>query len=127
MEVINLYYQTYFNYLDNQYYNIIVANKKSNGPLKEHMMGLSINNVSKKMGNLQDNYCLIVISSNILKKMKKSKLDYCTIEDIEDIYEFLLNNNYNVDKDFNKLMKNEYININNNKKFVMSINYNIKK
>jgi hypothetical protein len=125
MEVINLYYQTYFNYLDNQYYNIIVANKKSNGPLKEHMMGLSINNVSKKMGNLQDNYCLIVISSNILKKMKKSKLDYCTIEDIEDIYEFLLNNNYNVDKDFNKLMKNEYININNNKKFVMSINYKL--
>lgn len=125
MEVINLYYQTYFNYLDNQYYNIIVANKKSNGPLKEHMMGLSINNVSKKMGNLQDNYCLIVISSNILKKMKKSKLDYCTIEDIGDIYEFLLNNNYNVDKDFNKLMKNEYININNNKKFVMSINYKL--
>jgi len=125
MEVINLYYQTYFNYVDNQYYNIIVANKKSNGPLKEHMMGLSINNVSKKMGNLQDNYCLIVISSNILKKMKKSKLDYCTIEDIEDIYEFLLNNNYNVDKDFNKLMKNEYININNNKKFVMSINYKL--
>lgn len=125
MEVINLYYQTYFNYLDNQYYNIIVANKKSNGPLKEYMMGLSINNVSKKMGNLQDNYCLIVISSNILKKMKKSKLDYCTIEDIGDIYEFLLNNNYNVDKDFNKLMKNEYININNNKKFVMSINYKL--
>lgn len=122
MEVINLYYQTYFNYLDNQYYNIIVANKKSNGPLKEYMIGLSINNVSKKMGNLQDDYCLIVISSNILKGIKKSKLDYCTIEDIEEIYEFLLNNNYNLDKDFNKLMKNQSININNNKKFVVSIN-----
>ena len=125
MEVINLYYQTYFNYIDNQYYNIIVANKKSKGPLKDFMMGLSIKNISKKIGNMSDNYCLTVISSNILKENKKSKLDYCTIEEIEDIYEFLLNNNYNIDKDFNKLMKNEYININNNKKFVVSINYKL--
>lgn len=125
MEVINLYYQTYFNYIDNQYYNIIVANKKSEGPLKEYMLGLSIKNISKKIGNMSDNYCLTVISSNILKENKKSKLDYCTIEEIEDIYEFLLNNNYNIDKDFNKLMKNEYININNNKKFVVSINYKL--
>ena len=125
MEVINLYYQTYFNYVDNQYYNIIVANKKSKGPLKDYMIGLSINNVSKKIGNMQDNYCLIVISSNILKEKRKIKLEYCTVEDIEYIYEFLLNNNYNVDKDFNKLMKNEYININNNKKFVLSINYKL--
>ena len=124
MEVINLYYQTYFNYQDNQYYNILVANKKSKGPLKEYMTGLSITNVSKKMGNMQDNYCLIVLSSNILKEKRKIKLEYCTIEDIGDIYEFLLNNNYNIDKDFNKLMKNEDININNNKKFVLSINYN---
>ena len=125
MEVINLYYQTYFNYIDNQYYNIIVANKKSEGPLKEYMLGLSIKNISKKIGNMRDNYCLTVISSNILKENKKSKLDYCTIEEIEDIYEFLLNNNYNTDKDFNKLMKNEYININNNKKFIVSINYKL--
>ena len=76
MEVINLYYQTYFNYIDNQYYNIIVANKKSKGPLKDFMMGLSINNVSKKIGNMQDNYCLIVISSNILKEKRKIKLEY---------------------------------------------------
>ena len=125
MEVINLYYQTYFNYIDNQYYNIIVANKKSEGPLKEYMLGLSIKNISKKIGNMSDNYCLTVISSNILKENKKSKLDYCTIEEIEYIYEFLLNNNYNIDKDFNKLMKNEYININNNKKFLVSINYKL--
>ena len=125
MEVINLYYQTYFNYIDNQYYNIIVANKKSEGPLKEYMLGLSIKNISKKIGNMSDNYCLTVISSNILKENKKSKLDYCTIEEIEYIYEFLLNNNYNIDKDFNKLMKNEYININNNKKFIVSINYKL--
>jgi hypothetical protein len=74
---------------------------------------------------MQDNYCLVVISSNILKEKRKIKLEYCTVEDIEYIYEFLLNNNYNVDKDFNKLMKNEYININNNKKFVLSINYKL--
>ena len=75
MEVINLYYQTYFNYIDNQYYNIIVANKKSEGPLKEYMLGLSIKNISKKIGNMSDNYCLTVISSNILKENKKSKLE----------------------------------------------------
>ena len=120
----NIILEPYYNINDNNYYHIITTNKRPTGPLNNYVKLVSIKNPSTKTTKSYESYCGYVIESKILSDTLSNinnNISYCTIENITDIYNFLINNNYEI----NERMSNILVNYNNSKKIIFVVNYRI--
>tara|TARA_Y100000816_G_C26100744_1_gene583281 strand:+ start:1419 stop:1808 length:390 start_codon:yes stop_codon:yes gene_type:complete len=125
-EIISLNTRIYYNNLEKEYYNIITLNKISAGPLKNYTRTININTSSDKINNNINDFCSLAIDSSIINNNKKKTLNICTIDDLDSIYEFLLNNNYTIDNLLNNINMNTCKNIKvNNKNILFYIKYKI--
>ena len=126
-EIISLFIEIYYNNYDNNYYHILSLNKTPSGPLREYILSKSFTNPSSKIKKSRENYCILTISKSILDINNYSANDICTIDDLSEIYEFLINNNYTINNDLNNIFLNMSLNINynNNKKLLTTFNYKI--
>ena len=91
---VNIFLENYYDFQSSNYYHIITLSKIPNGPLKNYVKHISIKNVSTKINRANENYCSFVIDSNILNTTNtthiNNKLNICTIENITDIYDFIV-------------------------------------
>ena len=134
IESTNIFLEPYFNSYTNNYYHIITLNKIPSGPLNIYIKHIAIKNISTKINKANENYCSYVISKNLLTRNNQNyinnEIDICTIENITDIYEFLINNNYTINNELTNILRNNNCSspqssIINNKKLLFSINYKL--
>ena len=126
IKIYIIYLEPYYNSLSQEYYHILTIDKLPEGPLNQFVKLISNVNLSTKMKNLDPYHCLYAISSEILNN-QSHKNNFCTTNDISSIYEFLINNNYNVNMNLNNnlinILNNNNIQINNGRKHLFTINY----
>lgn len=146
MNTTNLFLENYYDFHNTSYYQILTLNNIPNGPLQSYIKQISIKNVTK-LNNANTNYCSYVITKNILNSSSSSnsnsssnitnfinnKFNYCTIEDVTQIYDFLINNNYTINNELTNIIKSfssanssleNQFTIINNKKLLLCFNYN---
>lgn len=120
-ENYNLFVVNYYDRLSENYYKIITINKEPKGELGKYIKKISIKNISTD-NERNTEYCSYVINSNILGRNNNNILNICTIDNINEIYEFLINNNYNINNELNKCLKlNDNLKIFKDKKLLFSI------
>lgn len=128
IKIYIIYIEPYYNNLNQEYYHILTIDKLPEGPLKQFVKLISKSNISTKIKNLASHNCIYAISSEILNNTLH-KNEFCTIHDISSIYEFLINNNYNLNMNLNTslmdILNNDNIKINNGKKHLFTINYQL--
>ena len=103
-----------------------------NGPLKNYVSTMAVTNPSNKIIKSMENYCILGINNSILNTNYSNRnynkyINLCTIEDITEIYEFLVNNNYIINHELNNILNsinnNQNQNHNHNNKIIFSFNY----
>jgi len=124
IKIYIIYIEPYYNNLNQEYYHILTIDKLPEGPLKQFVKLISKSNISRKIKNLHLNHCQYAISSKIINNTSH-KYDLCTQDDISSIYEFLINNNYSLNNNLNDILNNDNIKINNGKKQLFTINYQL--
>jgi len=128
IKIYIIYLQPYYNSISQEYYHILTIDKFPEGPLNKYIKLISNNNLSSRTTNLHLHNCEYAISSEILNN-KSHKYEFCTTHDISSIYEFLINNNYNLNMNLNTslmdILNNDNIKINNGKKHLFTINYQL--
>tara|TARA_Y100001970_G_C14252837_1_gene873081 strand:- start:4199 stop:4573 length:375 start_codon:yes stop_codon:yes gene_type:complete len=102
-ESYNLYLEPYYNN-DNNYYHILTINKLPYGPLSNFVKLMAIKNVSTKINKANENYCSYTIKNTILSNINNYKLQICTFDDINEIIDFLTNNNYILNTNISELL-----------------------
>ena len=122
-----LYNEINYNSLCKEYYNILTLNKQPEGPLKEHTK--TINITIPATNETYNKQCTIAIENSVLtsntsntsnnKYNKHSNL--LMLEDLNDLTEFLINNNYTIDNSITKIYKNTNTNTNINSKKLLYI------
>ena len=127
IEIITLFISIYYNNIDNNYYKLLSLNKIPSGPLKNYISSISVTNPSTKINKSRENYCILGINNSILNINYSNNnfnkyINLCTIEDITEIYEFLINNNYSINNELNNIL-NSNINCNNNNNIIFTFNY----
>ena len=126
IENYNFYMKAYYSEYNNYYYHIITLNKMPSGPLSNYVKLMSIKNASAKIPSLNQTSCNYVIDNKIVSKNSISRninLNICTIDNLTDIYEYLINNNYLILEDNNNII-NKINNQNNTNKFLFTVSYN---
>ncbi len=113
-----LYNEIYYDSLRKEYYNILTLNKQPQGTLKEYTK--LINRTMPSRNETYNTQCIIAIANNLLNINNISKYsNFLLLDDLNDLTEFLINNNYIIDNSITKLYKNTNIN-NNSKKLIYS-------
>ena len=142
MNTTNLFLENYYDFHNTNYYQILTLNNIPSGPFKSYIKQISIKNVTK-INTDNTNYCSYVITKSILNSNSNSKanitnfinnkFNYCTIEDITQVYDFLINNNYTINNELTNIIKSfssanssleNQFTIINNKKLLLCFNYN---
>ena len=118
-ESYNLYIEPYYDN-DTNYYHILTLNRQPKGPLTNFTKLMSIKNLSTKMGNSNDNYCTVVIKNSILANIRHNKIKICTNDDVTEVIDFLINNNYIINKNIT-----EYLSKYNSKNLLFNFKYKI--
>ena len=107
-----LYTEIYYNPICKEYYNILTINKQPEGELKNYTKLISI------IGRQTiDNHCTFAISNTLLNnnsnynssssnKYYKNYNNLLTLDDLNELTEFLINNNYMIDYAITKIYKN---------------------
>ena len=148
---IILFTENYYDFHSSSYYKILSLSNMPDGPLKKYVKIISI-----KLNNSFLNYCSYIINKNIyndststqnststpnstststsITNFINNKFNLCTIEDLSIIFDFLSNNNYIFNEEYNNLITNLNItshgssnpiyNIFENKKHILSFYYN---
>ena len=143
MNTTNLFLENYYDFQTTNYYQLLTLSNMPNGPIKDYIRLISIKNVSTKINMSNTNYCSYVINKTILNcsnnninninNFINNKLNYCTIEDLTQIYDFLINNNYSINNNLTNIIKSfssstssleNQFTIINNKKLLFCFNYN---
>jgi len=140
MNSTNLFLENYYDFQTENYYQLLTLSNIPNGAIKNYINLISIKNVSTKINMSNTNYCSYAINKKILDNSVKSinsfinnKLNYCTIEDLTQIYDFLINNNYTINNELTNIIKSfssanssleNQFTIINNKKLLLCFNYN---
>jgi len=131
-----LYNEIYYDPLCKEYFNILTLNKQPEGELKKYVKLVSITSPSTKQNTLISKYCTYAISNNLLLNMENQNLiigniynnynNILTIDNINEVTEFLINNNYNIDNSITKIYNNSNIfnNSNHSKKLIYSFKIN---
>tara|TARA_B110000444_G_scaffold242325_1_gene259528 strand:+ start:11570 stop:11941 length:372 start_codon:yes stop_codon:yes gene_type:complete len=118
-ESYNIFIEPYY---DNNisYYHILTINKLPLGPLSNFIKQIAIKNVSTKINKSNENYCRYVINNNILGTISNYKIEICTNDDITDIIDFLINNNYIINNNITSVLSAI-----NSKKVLLNFKYKI--
>jgi hypothetical protein len=92
----------YYNYIQQEYQNILILNKRPEGPLTSITKSVTLNKLSPFDRNTNicpRPSCVIGIS----------KLDGCNglmcIDDLPELFEFLMNNGYTIDNNVTKIFQ----------------------
>ncbi len=105
-----LFSEIYYDQLCKEYYNILTLNKQPYGELNKYTKLISITNPSTKQNTLINKHCTYAISNNLLlnndMQTNYSCSNLLTVEHINELTEFLLNNNYIIDTSITKIFKN---------------------
>ena len=107
-----LYTEIYYNPICKEYYNILTITKEPEGELKNYTKLISI------IGRQTiDNHCTFAISNTLLNnnsnynssssnKYYKNYNNLLTLDELNELTEFLINNNYIIDYSITKIYKN---------------------
>ena len=128
MSIIAFYIQPYYDSLNKQYFNIITVNTIPNGPLSNYIKNLQFKNLSpfSKNNTTCSNFCLYAIKNiNNNNNNNFSYNEFLCYDNIDNLIEFLLLNNYTIDKNLTKIMNNDKIYLNNGKKLLFYVKYNL--
>ena len=107
-----LYTEIYYNPICKEYYNILTINKEPEGELKKYTKLISI--ITRQT---IDNHCSFAISNTLLhnnynynssssNKYYKNYNNLLTLDELNEVTEFLINNNYIIDYSITKIYKN---------------------
>jgi len=119
-----LYNEINYDSLCKEYYNILTLNKQPEGPLKEHTK--TINITMPSTNQIYNKQCTIAILNTIFNNHRSNNKyskysNLLVLEDLNDLTEFLINNNYIIDNSITKIYNNTNTNINiNSKKLIYS-------
>ena len=113
-------------YHNENYYHILTLNTIPLGPFNNYIKRMAINNPSTKIKVSNRSYCGYVISDEILIE-KNREINICTIDNITEICDYLINNNYIINERINNIFNNSNsCNLNNNlKKIILVFSYKI--
>ena len=121
VEIYNIFTIIYYDNSSETYKPIVCINKMPNGNLKNYIIRVNNSPLSTFQNNNYNNcnnYCIYAIKSF------NNCDNFLDPNNIDELYEFLLNNNYTVNYEFTNLInngKNPNINI---KKLIMFITFN---
>ena len=124
------YYDTLYN-SNGDYYHIITLNKKPKGPIAKYIKLIKIKNISTKINKAHENYCTFVINKSITSITPLTPItpittittnSICTLDDISEIYDYLLNNNYEINNELTHIITSMN---NNSKKILFTAKYTI--
>ena len=126
------YIQPFYNSFIKEYTHIVVINCEPIGPLKNYVQKIAFPQLSifKGIGsqnNKCNNLCVYAIK-NIDGECSNSCCsnvsDLLSIDNLDSLVIFLIENGYVINKDITKIMNNEKINVNNGRKILFYVNYN---
>jgi len=123
-----LYNEINYDSLCKEYYNILTLNKQPEGTLKDYTKLINITMPSTN--ETYNSRCTIAITNNLLNINNHNHNHNHTnninkysnllmLEDLNDLTEFLINNNYIIDNSITKIYKNTN-SYNNSKKIIYS-------
>lgn len=130
------YYDNLYN-SNGDYYHIITLNKKPKGPIAKYIKLIKIKNISTKINKAHENYCTFVINKSITSITPITPItpvtpitpittittnSICTLDDISEIYDYLLNNNYEINNELTHIITSMN---NNSKKILFTAKYTI--
>jgi len=115
-KVWSLTMRPYYDHYTQRYINIMTINSEPVGPLSNIIRRLNpskLSDVSSRTNDLNDGqyHCLYAIEypchSDTHHSINRyhSKINLMSVDDISELYSFLIENNYNIDFRFTKLMQ----------------------
>ena len=109
----------YFNNSTNCYSTILAINSNPDGPLKEYVRQIKLPDVSPFNNQ---SYCSDSCDC-VYAVLDTTKCNYLTVDNLSQLIDFLLKNNYTIDYNITKLLSKtpEY----NSKNFIFSFNYSV--
>lgn len=91
------------------YYNILSINKEPVGPLREIVQRISPNKLSDYQTNQYNNCCDSYSQDRCIYAIKNfcgdSRSDFLCIDNISELFTFLMNNGYTIDNSLTNLMR----------------------
>tara|TARA_Y100000780_G_C13693891_1_gene420608 strand:- start:1029 stop:1394 length:366 start_codon:yes stop_codon:yes gene_type:complete len=102
----------YLDKIDKTYKRILTVNKIPNGPLGNIIKQVRQERLSEfEINSPQSKCCIYVIDSTTFNTCNDYK--YMTIEDVDDLFEYIFENDYKIEETITKLtLKNKRINSN---------------
>lgn len=122
VELYNIYTTVYYENKSQNYIQIVCINKFPKGDLKKYVKRLNYERLSEFQQNNCNEYfdgCIYAILT--LNNNNCSEL--LNPNNIEELYEFLINNNYSINYEFTNLINKSKNKTINNKKFLMYISH----
>jgi len=104
--------EIYYDSLCKEYYNILTLNKEPEGILKNHIKFIKIDYQSTNQ--TYNKQCTIAIVNSVLNNHNNHNHNkynnLLMLEDLNDLTEFLINNDYIIDNSITKIYKNTNMN-----------------
>ena len=125
MVVYCFYVQPFYNNLIKEYTHIIVVNREPDGPLKNFVCKAVFPQLSTFEG-FHNNLCVYAVknmASGCNAGCNNATNDFLSVDNIDILIAFLMENDYTINKDITKIMNNEKIYVNNGKKLLFYVNY----
>ena len=121
----NIYITPYYDNISCNYYHILTLNNKPSGPLRNFIKLMHIENTSSKSNFGNKSYCTYVIDSSLLSSESyNNTFKICIAENISEIHDYLINNNYSLNNELNELYSNnKYLSNNESNKLVFTFSY----
>tara|TARA_Y100000389_G_scaffold200236_1_gene240220 strand:- start:71 stop:457 length:387 start_codon:yes stop_codon:yes gene_type:complete len=125
IKTTNLYITPYYDNISYNYYHILTLNNIPNGPLQNFVKSMNIENPSSKSTLGNKSYCSYVIDSSLLSSLSfNNTFKICLVENISELYDYLINNNYSFNNDLNKIYtKNQFLSNNESNKLAFTFSY----
>jgi len=120
-KIYNISTLIYYDNFKESYYPILTINKYPNGPLGSLVKQIRLEKLSPF--STPNNYYCPQLCIYAIKSINCIN-EFMNPNQIEDLYEFLLTNNYTVDYQFTNLINESKNNQINQKKLIMYITYN---
>lgn len=123
MSTYALYIQPYYNSCNEQYMNIITINKIPSGPLSNYTTNIRFNKLSDFSTSNTNCSPLCIYAIKNITSACCNNLNLLQSDQVDDLVNFLIENNYTINKDLTKIMNNNRIYLNNGRKLLFYINY----
>ena len=126
--MICIYIQPHYDSYSKEYIHIITTNRMPTGNLKNHIIHLNptnsfnqsnYTNLSRLTNSSTQCGCLAI--SNSINNNNNNNDTLLSINDIDLLVSFLLENQYTINKDITKIMNNNKIYVNNGKKVLFYV------